>query len=50
LYLSHFVLKRTQGNMPNESANSSAWQQSSSSNSNNNTLDTPPDSAALPVR
>jgi hypothetical protein len=41
--------------MPNETAisnsiNCSAWQQSSSTNSNNNTIDTPPDSAALPVR
>jgi hypothetical protein len=42
--------------MPNETAtsnssNCSAWQQSSSTNSNNNnTIDTPPDSAVLPVR
>jgi hypothetical protein len=32
------------------STNCSAWQQSSSTNSNNNTIDTPPDSANLPVR
>jgi hypothetical protein len=41
--------------MPNETAisnstNCSAWQQSLSTNSNNNTIDTPPDSAVLPVR
>jgi hypothetical protein len=38
--------------MPNETAisnssNGAAWQQTSS---NNNTIDTPPDSAGLPVR
>jgi hypothetical protein len=49
--LYHLVLKRTRGIMPNETAisnssNCTAWQQSSS---NNNTMDTPPDSAGLPV-
>jgi hypothetical protein len=41
--------------MPNETAisnstSSAAWHQSSSTNSNQNTIDTPPDSAVLPVR
>lgn len=41
--------------MPNETAtststNCSAWQQSSTTDSSHTAIDTPPDSAALPVR
>lgn len=47
--------KNVWGIMPNETAtststNCSAWQQSSTTDLSHTTIDTPPDSAALPVR